>query len=142
MRWFGVQHHVNLIGLVEPFLEDSSMPRKGLDFLVHGMMIRSSAGVCPLCPSRGWPKGLWFPTGCFSFLCTFNCAVLLYYVCQIGKVQYTTVVEGVQDSLIRAIVAKYRDCIVVTAILDLVFNKQESNPKVVAYFLGLLPHIH
>ena len=118
------------------------MPRKGFHFLVRGMMIRCSVRVHPLCPSGRWPKGLWFPSGCLGFPGAFHCAVLLYYVCQICKVQYAMAVEGIKDSLIRAIVAEYRDCVVVTAILDLVFNKQESSPKVLDCFLGLLPHIH
>ena len=114
------------------------MPRNWFNFLVHGMMIGYSAGVHPLCPSGGWPEVLRVPAGCLGFPSAFHYAVLLYYVCQIGKVQYTAAVEGIKDSLIRAIVAKYRDRIIVIAIFDPVFNKEESGPKVVDCFLRLL----
>jgi len=124
MRWFVVRCYVNFAGFVEPFLEDSFVPRNGFNFLVHGMMIGCSAGVHPLCPSGGWPKGLRFPVGCLGFLgAFFHRTILLYCVCQIGKVQYAMAVEGIKDSLIRAIVAKYRDRVVVAAIFYLGFNK-------------------
>lgn len=142
MRWFGVRCHVNLTGLVEPFIEDRSMPHKGLDFLVHKMVTKCSARVHPFCPSERWPKGLWFPVGCLCFPGAFCCAVLMYYVCQICKVQNTMMVEGIKDSLIHTIVAKYRDHVVVAAIFDPIFKKEESGQKVMDYFLRLLPHVH
>ena len=142
MRWFGVRRHVNLTGLVEPFLEDSFMPRKGLDFLVHGMMIGCPARVRPFCPTGRGLKGLRFLAGCLGFPSAFHCVVLLYYVCQIYKVQYATEVEGIKYSLIHTIVAKYQDRVIVAAIFDLVFNKEESGPKVVDCFQRLLRHIH
>ena len=107
MHWFAVRHHVNSAGFVKPFLEDSIMPSNGFYFLVRGMMTGCSTGVHPLCLSGGWLKGLRFPAGCLGFPGAFHCAVLLYYVCQIGKVRYTRAVEVIKDSLIHAIVAKY-----------------------------------
>ena len=95
------------IGPVKPFFEDSSVYRKGLEFPVHGMMVRCPVRVHPFFPSGRWLKGLRFPVGYLSFPGAFHCAVLLYYACQICEVQYTMAIEGIKDSLVRTVVAKY-----------------------------------
>ena len=51
-------------------------------------------------------------------------------------------IDGVEDSLVHAIVAKCSDRIFVVAIFDLVFNKEESGPKVVDHFLRLPFYAH
>ena len=61
---------------------------------------------------------------------------------QFRETLYVATVEGVQYPFVCAITVEHRNYVVVRAVLDLVFNKQESSPKVVDRFLGLLPHIH
>ena len=51
-------------------------------------------------------------------------------------------VEGIQYPFVCAITVEDRNYVVIRAVLDRVFNKQESGPKVVDRFLGILPHIH
>ena len=51
-------------------------------------------------------------------------------------------VEGIQYCFVGAVTVENRNYVVVWAVFDPVFNKQESGPKVVDRFLRLLPHIH
>ena len=48
---------------------------------------------------------------------------------------------GVEDSLVRAIVAKERNCIFLATVLDLVHYKEESGPIVMYCLLGRLPNV-
>ena len=52
-----------------------------------------------------------------------------------------TAVDGVEDSFGRAITAEYRDRIFVAVIFNLVFDKEESGPKVMDRFLRLLSDV-
>ena len=49
-----------------------------------------------------------------------------------------TVVDGVEDSLVHAIVAKCCDRVFVAVIFNLVFDKEEYGPEVVVRFLRVL----
>ena len=69
----------------------------------------------------------------------FHRTVLLYYGCQVSEVCYVTATYGVEDSLVRAIVAKERNCIFLAAVLDPVNYKEESGPVMMYCLLGLLP---
>ena len=51
-------------------------------------------------------------------------------------------VDGIEDSLVRAIIVEYRDRVFVAAIFNLLFNKEEFGPKVIDCFLGLLSYLH
>ena len=51
-------------------------------------------------------------------------------------------VDGVEDSFIRAITAEYCNRVLVAAIFNLVFDKEESGPKVMDCFLRLLSYVH
>ena len=92
---------------VEQVIKDSSVSREGLDFFVHEMIVRCPVRVHPFCPFGGWLKGRRFPPSCLGFPGTFHGALFLYYVCQICKVQYPASVEGIEDPLVRTVVAKY-----------------------------------
>ena len=50
-------------------------------------------------------------------------------------------IEGVQNSFVRAIVAERSYCVFVAATFDLVFDKEESGPKVMGCFPRLLPYV-
>ena len=54
---------------------------------------------------------------------------------------YVTATYGVEDSLVRAIVAKERNCVFLATVLDLGHYKEESGPIVVYYLLGLLSNV-
>ena len=51
-------------------------------------------------------------------------------------------VDGIEYSLVRAIIVEHRNRIFVAAIFSLVFNKEESGPKVMDCFLRLLSYVH
>ena len=51
-------------------------------------------------------------------------------------------INGVEDTFIRAVVAKCYNHVFVAAILYLVFDKEESSPEVVDRFLRLLFDAH
>ena len=53
-----------------------------------------------------------------------------------------TAVDGVKDSFVHAIVAEYWNRVLVAAIFNLVFDKEESGPKVMDYLLRLLSYVH
>lgn len=72
------------------------------------------------CQSRIIPKlRLGFPG-------TFHRIVFPYYGRQVSEVCYVMVTYRVEDSLVRAIVAKERNCIFLATVLDLVHYKEES----------------
>ena len=71
----------------------------------------------------------------------FHLTVLSYYGRQVSEAGSFTMTYGVEDSLVRAIIAEYRDRVFVSAIFNLVFNKEESGPIVMYCFLGLLPDV-
>ena len=107
MCWIGIQRCMYLTRFIEQVIKDSSVSRKGLHFFVHRMMIRCPVRVHPFCPSGGLLEGRRFPPSCLGLPGAFHCVVLLYDACQIYKVQYAVAVEGVKDSLVRTVVAKY-----------------------------------
>ena len=53
----------------------------------------------------------------------------MYYGRQVSEVCYVTATYGVEDSLVRAIVAKEQNCVFLATVLDLVHYKEESGPK-------------
>ena len=105
--WFGIHRRMYLTGFVEQVVKDSLVSREGLDFFVHEMIVRCPVRVHPFCPSGGLLEGRWFPASCLDLPSAFDCAVLLYDLCLICKVQYAAAVEGVKDSFDRTVPAKY-----------------------------------
>ena len=51
-------------------------------------------------------------------------------------------INGVEDSFVRAIVAERKYRVLVAAIFNLVLDKEESGPEVVDRFLRLLLYAH
>ena len=51
-------------------------------------------------------------------------------------------VEGVEDPFIGAIIAEYRNCVLVAATFNPILDKEESGTKVMDCFLRLLPYVH
>ena len=106
MWLFGIQRRMYLTGFVEQVVKDSYVPHEGLDFFVHEMMTGCPVRVHPFCSAGGWLKGRWLPSSCLGFPSAFHCAILLYYVCQICKVENVAPIEGVEDALVRTVAAK------------------------------------
>ena len=77
----------------------------------------------------------------FGFPGAFHRTVLPYYDRQVSEVCYVTETYGVEDSLVRAIVAKERNCVFLATVLDLVHYKEQSGPIVMYYLLGHLPNV-
>ena len=48
---------------------------------------------------------------------------------------------GVKDSLVRAVIAEKWDCVLLTAVLNLVHHKEESGPIMMYCFMGLFPDV-
>ena len=88
-----------------------------------------------ICQSRIIPKF------CLGFPGAFHSTVLPYYDHQVNEVCYVTASYGVEDSLVRAIVAKERDCVFLATVPDPVHYKEESGPIVMYCLLGLLPNV-
>ena len=61
-----------------------------------------------------------------------HCIVLLYNSCQVSEVYYAAAINGVEESFVRAVIAERSYRFLVTAILDLVLDKEKSGPEVVA----------
>ena len=51
---------------------------------------------------------------------------------------YVTATYGVEDSLVRAIIAEERNCVFLATVLDSICHKEESGPVMMYCFLGLL----
>ena len=51
-------------------------------------------------------------------------------------------VEGIQYPFVCRVTVEDQNYVIVRTVLDLVSNKEESGPKVVDRFPGLLPYIH
>ena len=78
---------------------------------------------------------------CLGFPGAFHRTVLPYYGRQVSEVCYVTTTYGVEDSLVCAIFAKERNCVFLTTVLDLAHYKEESDPIVMYYLLGLLSDV-
>ena len=99
------------------------------------MRVRPFSSDWEFCQSRIIPKlRLGFPR-------TFHRTVFPYYVRQVSDVCYVATTYGVEDSLVRAIVAKEQNCIFLATVLDLVHYKEESGPIVMYCLLGRLPNV-
>ena len=90
---------------------------------------------------EGFSKSRRIPEFCLGFPSAFHRTVLLYYGRQVGKVCYVTATYGVENSLVRAIFAKERDCVFLVTVLNLAHYKEESSPEVMYCLLGLLSNV-
>ena len=97
--------------------------------------------VHPFSSDWGFCQSRIIPKFCLGFLGAFHRTVLPYYGRQVSKVCYVTETYGVEDSLVRAIVAKEQNCVFLATVLDLVHYKEESGPIVMYCLLGLLSNV-
>ena len=95
----------------------------------------------PFISDWGCIQGRIIPKLSFGFPETLHRTVLSYYGRQVGEACNFTMTYGVQDSLVRAIVAENRNCVFLTAVLYPVHNQEESGPVMMYYFSGLLPDL-
>ena len=85
-------------------------------------------------------QGRIIPKFYFGFLGAFRCTVLWYYGHQVGKACNFVVTDGVEDSLVHAIIAEEKNCVFLAAVLYPVLDQEESGSLMVYYFFGLLPN--
>ena len=97
--------------------------------------------VHPFSSDWGFCQSRIIPKSRLGFLGTFHRTLFPYYGRQVSEVCYVTMIYGIEDSLVRAIVAKERNCIFLAAVLDLVHYKEESDPIVMYCLLGRLPNV-
>ena len=97
--------------------------------------------VHPFSLDWGFCQSRIIPKFCLSFPGAFHHTVLPYYGRQVSEVRYVMVTYGVEDSLVRAIVAKEQNCVFLATVLDLVHYKEESGPIVMYCLLGSLPNV-
>ena len=97
--------------------------------------------VHPFSSDGGFSESQRIPEFCLGFPGAFHCTILSYYGCQVSEVFYVTMTYGVEDSLVRAIVAKERNCVFLAAVLNLIHHKEESGPIMMYCFMGLLPDV-
>ena len=113
------------------------MPSMG--FLLFGFCIWGLSVMHPFVADWGCIRGRIVPKPIFGFPETLYRTVLLYYGCQVGEACDFTTADGVQDSPVRAIVAKDRDCVFLSAVLYPVHDQEESGPVMMYCFGWLLP---
>ena len=104
MCWDGAFCTVNCTGSAEPSLQYGSVPSKG--FLFFGPCTWRLNVMRPFIADWVCIRGRIVPKPIFGFLETLYRAGLLYYGCQVGEAGDFTMADGVQDSLVRAIIAK------------------------------------
>ena len=137
MCWGGALGTVNCTGFAEPSLQYGSVPFKGL--LFFGSCTWCLSVMHPFVADWGYVQGRIIPKPIFGFLETFYGTVLSHYGCQVGETRDFTMADGVQDSPVRAIVAKDRDCVFLSAVLYPVHDQEESGPVMMYCFGWLLP---
>ena len=89
----------------------------------------------------GFSESRRIPEFCLGFPGAFHRTVLPYYGRQVSELCNVTATYGVEDSLVRAIVAKEQNCVFLVTVLDLVHYKEESGPIVMYCLLGLLSNV-
>ena len=62
--------------------------------------------VHPFIPDKGCVQGRIVPKSGFGFLGTLHHTVFLYYGCQVGEACNFTATYGVEDSVVRGIIAE------------------------------------
>ena len=134
MCWGGALGTVNCTGSAEPSLQYGSVPFMGLMFFGFCLSV-----MHPFVANWGCIRGRIVPKPIFGLPETLYCTVLSYYGCQVGEACDFTTADGVQDSPVRAIIAKNRDCVFLSAVLYPVHNQEESGPVAMYCFSGLLP---
>ena len=86
-------------------------------------------------------QGQIVPKFSFGFPGAFRRTVLLYYGRQVREACHFTTTCGVEDSLVRAIIAKDWDCVFLVAVLYPIHNQEEPCPVMMYCFFGLLPDL-
>ena len=97
--------------------------------------------VHPFSSDWGFCQSRIIPKFCLGFPGAFHRTVLPYYGRQVSEVCNVMATYGVEDSLVRAIVAEERNCVFLATVLDLVHYKEESGPIVMYCLLGRLPNV-
>ena len=95
----------------------------------------------PFISDWGCIQGRIIPKIDFGFPGAFHLTVLSYYGRQVGEACDFATTDGVQASLIHAIVAENRNCVFLTAVLYPVHNQEESGPVMMYCFIGLLSYL-
>ena len=95
----------------------------------------------PFISDWGCIQGRIVPKSSFGFPGALYRTVLSYYGCQVGEVRDLAAIYGVHNSLVRAIIAKNRNCAFLMAVLYPVHNQEESGPVMMYCFIGLLPYL-
>ena len=95
----------------------------------------------PLISEWGCIQGWIVPKIDFSFPGAFHLTVLSYYGRQVSKACNFTTTYGVEDSLVRAIIAEECNRVLLSAVVYPVHNQEESGPVMVYCFCGLLPDL-
>ena len=104
MCWGGALGTVNCTEFAEPSLQYGSVPFKGL--LFFGSSTWCLSVMHPFVADWGCIRGRIVPKPIFGFPETLYRTVLSHYGCQVGEACDFTTADGVQDSPIRAIIAK------------------------------------
>ena len=104
MCWYGVRCAVNFAWPIETSLQYGSTPYRGIWLLCNwvGRLTR----VHPFSSDWGFCQSQGIPKFCLGFPGAFHHTVLPYYGRQVSEVCYVTATYGVEDSLVRAIIAK------------------------------------
>ena len=95
---------MNFAGSVEPYLQYGSLPRRGL--LLFGIEPGCLAMMHPFILDWVCIQGRIVPKFYFGFPGAFRRTVLLYYGSQVSEACNITTTYGVEDSLVRAIIAE------------------------------------
>ena len=104
MSWDGALCTMKLTGSIEPSLQYGSVPFMG--FVLFGFCIWGLSVMHPFVGDWGCIRGQIVPKLVFGFPETLHRTVLSYYGRQIGEACDFTTADGVQYSLVRAIIAK------------------------------------
>ena len=95
----------------------------------------------PFISDWGCIQGRIVPKFDFGSPGAFHLTVLSYYGRQVSEACNFMMTYVIGDSLVRAIVAKEFNHVLLTAVLYSVHNQEESGPVMVYYFCGLLPDL-
>ena len=104
MSWCDALCTMNFTGSIEPSLQYGFVPFMGFslfDFCIWGLSV-----MHPLSSDGITIQGRIIPKFYFGFPGTFHRAVLLYYGRQVSEACNITATYGVEDSLVRAIIAE------------------------------------
>ena len=95
----------------------------------------------PFISDWGCIQGRIVPEFYFGFLGAFHRTVFSYYGRQVCEACNFTATYGIEDSLVRAIIAEECNRVLLMVVLYPIHNQEESGPVMVYCFCGLLPDL-